>query len=478
MKNIKVLFALLLVLMYTACSDSILDEIDTDPNNPVDVPVKTLLAQTTTGVPFNVAGTDLAWYTSIFVEQTAGVHGQMESAELRVNGVNANAYDNAWLFIYPRILKDLRVIQKKADAEGNKNAQGIAQVLECYTFSILTDLFGDIPYSEAMLGDEGTDKPKYDKQVDVYSGILRVLDDAVSNLKMNKGVVGSEDLIFSGNTAQWVKTAYALKARVMNRVIGKGVKKADGSDITDNDILDAIALSFSSSGDNFAFDNYQDAQGWRNPLYQEEIERAHHSISRTFYDLLSEKSDPRLLVAIDDSNVDTDDENHDPEDLKGKVSGSTGNDQGKSIFPIIHPDLLTAVTEMPMLTYSELKFIEAETRERMSAGTGEVAWRDGIKASLAWFGVSDDSYASSAEYGTSEEDRIKNIIEEKYVALWPFGSIEAYSEYRRTGFPELDNPLNNEKFPVRLHYVQNELVTNAENVPKVDIYKDKLIWAK
>jgi len=264
----------------------------------------------------------------------------------------------------------------------------------------------------------------------------------------------------------------------MNRVIGKGVTKADGSSITDSDILEAIALSFSSSTDNFKFDKYQDAQGWRNPLFQEELERAHHSISRTFYDLLSDKSDPRLSAAIDDSGVDREGPSFKPENLKGKISGSTGNDQSKTIFPVIHPDLLTAVTEMPMLTYSELKFIEAETKERMTAGTGETAWREGIKASLAWFGVDDDSYANSAVYGETKELRIRNIIEEKYVALWPFGSIEAYTEYRRTGFPELDNPLNVDKFPVRLHYVQNELVTNKDNVPVVDIYKDKLIWAK
>ncbi len=479
MKNFKIILFLLPVLILNSCSNSLLDEIDTDPNKTADVPIKTLLTQVTTGVPFNVTGTDLAWYTSIFVEQTGGVHGQMEETEERLNGVNSNAYENSWLFIYPRLLKDMQILQKKAAAEDNDKALGITQVLECFTYSILCDLFGEIPYSEALMGDEGVDRPKYDQQTDVYAGILSKLDNAIAKLNTNNGIVGGEDFIYSGDADKWKMTAYALKARIMNRTIGTGVKKPDGSDITNADILSAISNAFSSPADNFSFTSWQDAQGWRNPWFQQEIERGHHSISRTFYDLLDSKSDPRLALSVDDSQVDRSDPAYDPENLKGRPAGPDGiSDQSKTAYPIISTNILHATSEMPMLTYAELKFIEAETQERQAAGSGEQAWRDGIKASLTWFGADVEStYAQDVTYGTTADERLQRIIEEKYVALWPFGSIEAYSEYRRTGYPQLNNPLNPEKFPVRLHYVENELTTNKSNVPDVNIYTDKLIWA-
>jgi hypothetical protein len=97
-KYISLIFAMLLMLLSFSCSDEIMDEIDTDPNNPTDVPISLLMPGVTAGTPYWVTGTDLAWFSSIFVEHTAGAHGQMRDADRRAN-LNSQLSENSWAFL-------------------------------------------------------------------------------------------------------------------------------------------------------------------------------------------------------------------------------------------------------------------------------------------------------------------------------------------------------------------------------------------
>jgi hypothetical protein len=111
MKNIikNISIGLCLMMASGACTDAILNDIDTDPNNPTDVPINLLLPKTTIDVFFTISGTDLAWYSSVFVEQTTGVHGQLQDATRRQN-INPASFNNSWNGIYAGTLKDLQVI--------------------------------------------------------------------------------------------------------------------------------------------------------------------------------------------------------------------------------------------------------------------------------------------------------------------------------------------------------------------------------
>ena len=148
MKNklVRYISFLSLLLVLGSCSEEVMNRIDTDPNNPTDVYISLLIPNVTVGVPFNVSGTDLAWFSSIFVEQTAGVHGQMRDADRRAN-LNSQLSENAWAYyIYPKILNDLKIIIDKGSEggseEGNWHNVGVAQVLFAYTMFVMTDLFG------------------------------------------------------------------------------------------------------------------------------------------------------------------------------------------------------------------------------------------------------------------------------------------------------------------------------------------------
>ena len=183
MKRYISIFSLLLLLLFAfSCSDEIMDEIDTDPNNPVDVPISMLMSGSTAATPYWVTGTDIAWYSSIFVEQTCGAHGQMRDADRRAN-INSQLGENAWAFsIYPSLLPDLKIIIEKGSEGGSEEGKwidvGIAKILQAYTYMVLTDTWGRVPYSEATMGAEQR-KPAYDTQESIYASLQQLLDDAI-----------------------------------------------------------------------------------------------------------------------------------------------------------------------------------------------------------------------------------------------------------------------------------------------------------
>lgn len=142
-KFLSYFLALALTLSISSCDEDTLDEIDINPNNPTDVPINLLLPQVEVDVAFAVANTDVAWYSSVFVQHTAGVHAQLQSADRRSGLNDATLVNNTWTTIYASTLPDLNLIIQKGseggDEEGRWTAVGIAKVLKAYTLAIATD---------------------------------------------------------------------------------------------------------------------------------------------------------------------------------------------------------------------------------------------------------------------------------------------------------------------------------------------------
>lgn len=455
-----------------ACSEQIMDEIDTDPNNPTDVPIELLLPNVTAGVPFNVSGTDLAWYSSIFVEQTAGRHGQMRDADRRAN-LNSELSENIWAYyIYPGILPDLKLIIDKGseggEEEGNWHAVGIAQVLFAYTMFVMTDNFGRVPYSEAL---EGTDdrKPAYDDQEFIYREMFAMLDDAIANFQKGSTLLpGERDLIYGqlSSTQQlnmWTRLAWSLKARYKNRL---SKRDPEGSAA---DALEALANGFTDPSEGFVFDDYTDDVRYRNPWYSVETERGHHAVSRTIYDLMNNLGDPRIPLWFTK--------------VQGiynpAQNGSSLSDQAGLFYSKLSQNVVYDMAPLPILTFDELMFIKAECELRKAAPDPAAAlnaFQEGLDAALTRAGVdqaSIDTYKAGVVPADPANLTLEMIITQKYIALWPYGSIEAYAEWRRTGIPTMTNTLGNP--PRRFPYPQDEISGNAENVPNVKL-SDGVWW--
>ncbi len=457
---------LAIILGTGSCSREEMDRIDTNPNNPTDVPIILLIPSVTIGVPYMVSGTDLAWYSSIFAEHTAGVNGSMESADKRAN-LSSQLSENLWsISIYPGILPDLKLIIDKGSEGGNEagnwHSVGVAQVLFAYTMLVMTDAFGRIPYSEALQGSENR-KPRFDNQEFIYTEMLAMLDMAILNFqKESTGSPGPEDFIFGGDLDLWTKLAYSLKARHLNRL--SNVNGASSYD----DALEAASMGFERD-EGFIFDNYAGSERNRNPWFRVQALRDHHAISRTIYNIMNDLNDPRIPLWFTQLQG-----SYNPAQ-NGSASDPTG-----FFYSRISSNILYDVAPLPIMTYDELKFIEAECQLRKSVPDkvkALAAYREALDAALVRAGVNQaaiDAYRSNPDVLPANADdlTLDHIITQKYISLWPYGSIEAWSEWRRTGIPSMTNTRG--ETPRRLPYPQNEISGNADNVPDVSVYNG--VW--
>lgn len=455
-------FSFIFLLLSVGCTDEIMDEIDTDPNNPENVAIELLLPQVTSGVAYNVASTDLAWYAAMFSEQLTGVNGTMADYDKRL-GITPSISDNAWLYIYAGTLNNLRIIIEKGSEggseEGNWVSVGIAKVLYAYTMGIVTDMWGKVPDTDALRGGDSR-YPVFDNQQDIYTHLFQMIDDAIADFdKETNYTVGSEDLIYEGDASKWKQAAYALKARLLNHL-----SKQDTELTYTQEIIECVSNSFTQFevGDDIVemkFRKYTALSTQSNPWFQEQTNKGSFAVSETFYNLLVDLAYPNKEYLI--SKVGN--------EMNAAPNGEAENDPSGTIYSKISENILTATSPVPLLTYSELKFIEAEAELRLADANGGnhranayEAYQAAITATLFKRGFDNPvSISNYMELLPQENDlTIEDVIQYKYVALWPFNAIEAYTDWRRTAYPALNNPIVP---PRRLPYPQSEISANPDN---------------
>lgn len=460
------LIAVGFVCVTGACSEDVLDEIDTNPNNPLDVPIELLLPQVETDVAFAIAGTDLAWYSSVFVQHTAGVHAQLQSADLRSGNANATLVNNSWATIYAGTLPDLNAIIVKGSEGGDEAGRsievGIAKILKAYTIAVATDAWGRVPYTDIGQGAE-LRTPTFDEQQFIYSEIQELLDEAIADLAAGGPNPGSIDLIYEGNVAKWTRAAWSLKARYYNRLSNINPEESA------RQALEAAEKGFQSPADDFVFNKFTAQATGEHPWYQESNDRAHHAVSQTFVSTLQNLDDPRLEELVAPAPT--------PLAIKGAPNGTQTNDQSSTEFSDPTEQVLNATSPMPLMTYDELKFIEAEANLRL--GNTMEAYEDFTEAVRAAMqrqtpgipATEVTAYIASLPAGSALD--LDDIITQKWIAFWLFQPFEAYNDYRRTDLPNLTHPIG--PAPLRFPYPQAELDANAANVPNAGIM-DPVWW--
>jgi hypothetical protein len=452
MKKAFIYIFIALFAFTSACTDDVLDKIDTNPNNPTAVPDNMLLTSIITTSVFSVSGTDLAWYSSVFVEHTTGVHGQLEQGDKRT-GVNATIGNNTWNTLYAGVLADIEVLIKQATEAGNSHYAGIAKVMKAYNLGIATDLWGRIPYSEAIKGSENT-TPKYDNQQDIYTALQTILDEAIADLaKSSVASPAGDDMLYGGDVTKWTKTAWALKARYYNRL-----SKVDPNGSATN-ALTAIGNAYSDASENCIFTSFTTASTGEHPWFQESNDRSHHAVSQTFGNLLTGLNDPRLNTFVGEIPA------------GGRVyapNGSAQNDQSGNLYSRASSAIVNATAPLQLVTFDEMKFIEAEANLRLgNQAAANTAYQAAVTAAMTRQGVATadiTTYLAQASVSPANVT-LNEIITQKYISFWLFQPIEAYNDYRRTGIPTLTNTAG--PAPRRFPYPTGELSNNAANVPNV-----------
>jgi hypothetical protein len=233
--SVKLFLVLLLTFfMATGCEDYL--DINTDPNNPTSAPIEGLMYQTsfeTTRNTFRVGST-----TSFFVQHLASPN-QATGTDIH----DAISYGNTWSQLYFNIGDLLTLIEQSENIDA-PHYSGIARVMKAYNLSLLVNMFGDVPYSDAFSPE--ILQPTYDTSESVYNVILGDLTTAISELAASESSAspGSDDMIFGGDRAAWTRTAYALRARYLNHY-SKLPSYDPGA------VLDAVDNAFSSSDEDF-----------------------------------------------------------------------------------------------------------------------------------------------------------------------------------------------------------------------------------
>lgn len=482
-KNIFIAIISLGALFFTlSCSEDTMDDINKNINDPENMSSRLMLTDLMTTSAFSVTGSDLAFYSSLYIEHNVGIFNQMYNAEIRTGEpTSSTTYNNSWGAIYGT-LRDLKIVIEKCseggEEEGNYHNLGIAQILSAYNLAILTDLMGDVPWTEALQpGVIFT--PKLDSQESLYAEIFKFLDDGIANLsqKTTFPLLGAQDFIYGGNAAsiaKWIKFGYGLKARYTMRLSHKSPKYAD--------VISFADKSFANRGEEAKF-TYNGTSS-KSPFNQFLADRNYFGASKSLHQKLIDRKDPRDAKYFKPNTGQTEIEfapNGTPTQVQGRygLSGLTN---------------ITAPTFL--MSYHEVEFLKAEAYARQGAATlpqAKEALKKAITAAFAKVNVGltaaeatkyfDDNVAGKL---TTPEATLAEIMVQKYLAFYEEEAVEAYNDYRRlkamgNNFIQLSNPLNTNMFPLRFTYGASDVTTN-ENIRTAYgdgtyVYKENVWWA-
>lgn len=433
------------LISFISSCDWIDPEINVDPDAPGDVPMNLLVPGIQQSIGFSIMGNDGVRPVNIWMQLYDGVVRQSFTTT-RYQLTSADT-DNYWASLYTDALINSQILLDKAIAEESPHNAGLAKVLLAYTYEIASDLFGDIPLSEALMGSENNLVPIYDAQQDVYTSIMTMLDEGINDLSSAEETVGiGGDVIYDGDVDKWIMAAYAIKARAalqLSKVNGASAYTA---------ALAAVDMAFTSNADNMEVP-------WEisnpNPMNQFMVERGDVRMCQTFLDELEATGDPRISALFG------------PDDA-GEISGSTPASANEAASP---PGDYLAAPEAPtvLASFVEMKFIEAEAALSTDPARAVEAYKAGVAASLRQIaGEADaDWLAANVDGETAGTITLEKIIMAKRIAL--VGQIQPFSDWRRTGIPALTLAPDATKteIPRRFPYSQGEIIYNPDNVPSI-----------
>jgi len=407
-------------------------------------------------------------YQSVMIQHFSSTAGYWSGDRyFRNDGYATSLWDQ----YYPNAVKEIEDIKAQLILEENTGSEmGMTRILRVYIYSRLTDLHGDIPYSEAGQGyTNGILKPKYDTQESIYMDFLKELEEAVAQIGAST-TMGKGDLVFQGDTAKWKAWGNSLMLRFAMRL-----SKID-KDNSRKWAVKAIGAGTMTSNAHIAMIKHTDGPEGINKNGHGEVFDADGNprMSKTFVDWL--KDDPRLPILASRRS----DKSTAIADLIGMPNGSTGATVADtSIYAEPNRKVITG-RDVPMVlqTYAEVRFMKAEMAQRgwTVAGDAKTHYEAGVKAAMQMLsGIYPNAAAiSDAEVATylaaKPYDATKGLqmIGEQYWAATLLNEYEAFSNWRRTGFPVL-TPTNDPgnvtggTIPRRLIYPTGESSTNAAN---------------
>lgn len=446
---------ILITLAFTlSCSD--FGDLNEDPKEATSVPAQTVYANANKNLVDLMTESSVNINIFRFFAQTwtSTTYTDEPNYDLKVRD-QPGAH---WDFSYRDILRDLneaRNIINNSDNGGIapevlQNQLASISVLEVFTYHVLVDVFGDVPFTEALNIDNVN--PMYENDAAIYTALISKLNEAINAINENAGSFGDSDLIYGGDMSQFKKFANSIKLRMAVRIAD--VDAGTAATMASEAIASGV---FESNADN-AVMQYLDGSPNANPVWTDLVESGRQDFipSDVVVNLMVELDDPRIPVYFR------------PNLGAGVYRGGAYGENAPyathtHLGDIFHePD-----TEGLLMDYPEVSFLLAEAEElglADPAGTPEENYNAAVTASLDYWGVDGaDSYLGQPDvaYSSASDTWQETVAVQKWIHLFNRG-FEAWTTYRLYGAPDLKTtPFSNEQSPRRYTYPNDEPSVNG-----------------
>ncbi|OAV66415.1 Susd and RagB outer membrane lipoprotein [Bacteroidales bacterium Barb4] len=475
MKRIYILITALLPLLQ-ACTDKF-EEFNEDRKNPSAVVGESLFSNAQKELIDQVSSTNVN--TNVFKLWAQYWTETTYTDEANYNIVTRNIANNTFRYYYMDALKDLleaeTIIKESeylldASPKIKENKLHILQLVKAYAFQQLTDIFGAVPYADALNIDNVY--PKYDAGNAIYKDLIEKVTAATAGLDASFGSYGSADLYYGGNVSQWIKFGNSLKIKL-------GITLADyDANLSAQTVLSGVSGgAFTSSADDALFSYLQSSPNY-NPLYADIIASGRNDFvpANTLTDIMNTLEDPRRTAFFTPFEG-------------GYVGGKYGYAAPYNAHSHIAPAISAPDFKGILLTYSEVQFYLAEAAARGFAvpQSAEAYYNEGIKSSFSFWGIAGaEDYLNKPEVKYSAANWKERIGIQEWLSFYTRG-LEGYTTWRRLDYPvlnvaELINDYS--EIPLRFTFPVNEQTLNRANYDAAaaliggDLLTTKIFWDK
>jgi len=478
------------------------EEMNVNPNSASQVGVATKI----TKLQVDISGSRYENWRNSFIYNSTIVQHHAENNWWAGDTYNRN---DDWSFAqwnqaYNNMVKGAQDIIKQLETDGDTGTHmGMARIMRVFIFHRVTDLYGDIPYSEAGKGyTDGILTPKYDSQEVVYMDMLKELEEAVAQIS-GDGALGSADVIFGGSAAKWKAFGNSMMLRLAMRLTQVDAATAQAWAVK------AIAAGTMTSNDHIASVKHGDGStGNRNGHGEVFLADQGSRISTSFMSrMVNDPRKTRLFMRQSDKSQAAADLmgmknglKNDPYTSLDGVSIPAAGDTG--VYAMAATELQSLTAPMVLQTYAEVEFLKAEAAIRgWISSSDKTHYEAGVSAAMKMldgiYGTTPISDVDISAYlagdgayktGGSVAERWEQVMDQYWIATY-FNEYEAYSNWRRSGFPTITatrhpNSYTNGQFMVRMIYPTSESGNNAANYAAAvanqgaDEYTTPLWWDK
>ncbi|TFV94143.1 SusD/RagB family nutrient-binding outer membrane lipoprotein [Algoriphagus kandeliae] len=503
------------LLFATSCSEQDLLDLNINQNAVEDIDMQYLFSLGTLRIGGEYENTRANMlYAATMIQHTASTAGYFSGDKYFYSAQYSGAYMERHFTDVIRLFSE--VIRKTAEDPNEANVNAAATILRVFDLHRMTDMYGDIPYTQAGYGLESEENwfPTYEPQKDVYYKMIDDLRAARDKFSASARGLGAQDFIYFGDIAKWRKFANSLLMRMAMRISNVDPSKAQEV------FTEAFNDGAFGSNDDIAYIHYAPGpQGvnrnglndgyWNTYKYSRDCK-----ISQTFLDWMDANNDPRKMIVTGGIGNPEDASTWiiDPAEQIGMPNGYNSTNIVDAVpagtldrfstvqqnFSMLNLKYLDWEDPYYLISYAEVELMKAEAAlNGWIGGSAEQYFNAGVAAAINAWVIFDPSFAVPAEdidayiagrgFGAASDEGKRQLIGEEYWAATYLNDIESWSNWRRTGYPELSptqdpNAFEGNFIPRRLRYWESEIGSNPDNYQAAisrmggDLFATRIWW--